>query len=511
MIERQIIIGLITSTEFIQHIHVNWDNSLLESKTAQRLALWCMEYFEKYKRAPGKDIESIYFEKLRTGDLPKDLGEDIEEILEDLSEEYEERFNLEYTLDRTSLYLKERQLEKLSETIKDLIASGETAEAERITKQYKAITAEITHDLDLSNVNTLLKVENAFNELYDPVLYYPGALGDFMNRQLTRGSFVAFLASEKRGKSFWLLDMAIRASKQKAKVAFFQAGDMTENQQLKRVGIYLTKKPDDERYTGDMYLPVTDCMFNQLDQCDKDERECDFGVFEKSNIKSIKKEITLETLKKAYKNEPRYSACHNCLEFKKHTWGVPWIKKIKIKETITPQNAKDKIQQFFIDKKRKFKLSTHPNGSLTVDKIKQILERWEGQENFVPDMIVIDYADLLVTNKTKEFRHQQDTIWRELRSLNQEKNCLLVTATQADAKSYEKETLSLSNFSEDKRKYAHVTAMYGLNQDKDGREKQIGVLRINELVKREGGFDTSSIVTVLQRLELGRPFLGSYY
>jgi len=53
--------------------------------------------------------------------------------------------------------------------------------------------------------------------------------------------------------------------------------------------------------------------------------------------------------------------------------------------------------------------------------------------------------------------------------------------------------------------------MYGLNQDKDGREKQIGVLRINELVKREGGFDTSFIVTVLQRLELGRPFLGSYY
>ena len=109
-----------------------------------------------------------------------------------------------------------------------------------------------------------------------------------------------------------------------------------------------------------------------------------------------------------------------------------------------------------------------------------------------------------------EERHRQNKIWKQLRSLSQERHCLVVTATQADAKSYESGLLHMKNFSEDKRKYGHVTAMYGLNQDKDGREKNIGLMRINEIVLREGDYNTSKTVTVLQNLRRGRPFLGSF-
>ena len=69
----------------------------------------------------------------------------------------------------------------------------------------------------------------------------------------------------------------------------------------------------------------------------------------------------------------------------------------------------------------------------------------------------------------------------------------------------------MKNFSEDKRKYAHVTAMYGLNQDPQDREKKIGLMRINEIVVREGDFSNTKEVTVIQNLARGRPFLGSYY
>jgi hypothetical protein len=87
----------------------------------------------------------------------------------------------------------------------------------------------------------------------------------------------------------------------------------------------------------------------------------------------------------------------------------------------------------------------------------------------------------------------------------------VVTATQADAKSYDQDRLKLANFSEDKRKYAHVTAMYGLNQDKDDREKKIGIMRINEIVIREGEFSATNEVYVLQNLRRGQPHLGSYW
>ena len=86
----------------------------------------------------------------------------------------------------------------------------------------------------------------------------------------------------------------------------------------------------------------------------------------------------------------------------------------------------------------------------------------------------------------------------------------MLTATQADAESYKKGTLSLTNFSEDKRKYAHVTAQYGLNQDPYGREKKLGVMRINEIVVREGEFSADNEVYVLQDLTMGRPYLESF-
>ena len=86
-----------------------------------------------------------------------------------------------------------------------------------------------------------------------------------------------------------------------------------------------------------------------------------------------------------------------------------------------------------------------------------------------------------------------------------------MTATQSDAASYEQYRLKMKNFSEDKRKYAHVSSMYGLNQDPKDREKEIGVMRINEIVIREGAFKNTNEVVVLQNLKRGRPYLGSFW
>jgi len=69
----------------------------------------------------------------------------------------------------------------------------------------------------------------------------------------------------------------------------------------------------------------------------------------------------------------------------------------------------------------------------------------------------------------------------------------------------------MENFSEDKRKYAHVTAMYGLNMDHKGREKELGILRINEIVIRESDFNNQTQVHVLQNLRRGQPCLTSYW
>ena len=513
MTERKIIIGLIMSTEYLQQVKPIWNNNFLESVAAKRIADWTWEYFDKFNKAPKRNIETIFFDKIKASNFPKDIAEEIEEdILPGLSKEYQQdNINLDYLLDLTSEYFQERNLLITSEQIQALLTKGKLNEAEKLACDYKPITAGTREDLDLSSEVVLARVDKAFNTSFQSVISYPKLLGEFWNDQLIRGAFVALMASEKRGKTFWLLDMALRACKTGKKVAFFQAGDMTEDQQLKRICVYLTKKSDLSQYCGKQWEPVRDCVHNQLNNCEKEERECNFGIFEGRSIDELRREIQLNDLIEAHKEYPEYNPCFNCEEYNHKPWGAVWIKSVNVGDPLEAKEAKVAISKFFIKNKLNFKLSSHANGTLSVKQIQGILRIWEKQDNFIPDLIIVDYADLLVPETKMEYRHQQNDIWKGLRNLSQSNgNPLVITATQADAKSYEANRLKLTNFSEDKRKYAHVTAMYGLNQDPQGREKKLGLMRINELVKREGDFSNGNEIIILQNLKRGRPFLGSF-
>ena len=213
-------------------------------------------------------------------------------------------------------------------------------------------------------------------------------------------------------------------------------------------------------------------------------------------------------LVKAYKDNADYKPCTRCKEMYK---GVPWVKKLNSVRPINLSQSRDAFHDFFKKTGRRFKLDTYPNKTLTVSQIKAKLDIWERQSGFVADVVAIDYADILVPEIRTDHRHQVNDVWQGLRNMTQERHVLGVTATQADSASYEKGRLKMINFSEDKRKLGHVTVMYGLNQDQYGRETDIGIMRINEIVKRTGASSTTREVKVLQNLSRGRPFLTSYW
>jgi len=514
MIERKIIIGLITQTEYLRQLEEIWNQDYIESSTAQKISSWCWEYFRKYRQAPLENIEMIYIRKLRGKKLDKDEAEEIEgEILPNLSEEYEKKgINITYLLEETKDYFNERQVTLHNERVSFLLAKNKVEEAQKEIENFKPVSfkQEEENELDLSTERLLTKIESAFDTTYQNVIRFPGALGEFWNEQLVRGGFVSLLAPEKRGKTYILLEFMMRAYKQKRKVAFFQAGDMTENQQLIRTCVYLAERSNLEKYCGIQYVPTQDCIKNQTDNCNRAIRECNFGVF-KMKEEDIRKNITKKELIEAYKENPTYKPCYNCPEWMRNRWGTVWLKEVDLKHALTVREAKKYAKKFFIDTHQSIKLSTHVNGTLTLSKIKSTLKKWKDKEAFIPDVILIDYADLLEAETRMEERPKQNYIWKGLRALSQEFDCLVIAPTQADAASYKAYRLELDNFSEDKRKYAHVTAMYGLNQDPSGREKELGIMRINKIVIREGDFHSSHEVHVLQRLQMGRPHLGSFY
>lgn len=512
MIERQIIIALITSTEFHQRLQGKWSPVLIESQTAKRIASWCLEYFNQYSKAPGKDIGTIFYAKAKAG-LPKDIAEEIEQdILPDLSDDFvNQTINVDYVVTEALNYFEERHLLKYNEEGLQLIQSGQLIEARKHALNYKPIANDNSTWVDFSDPTVLNRIEQAFNVSGECLIRYHGALGRFFNEHLCRGKFVGFQASSKRGKTFELIELANRACRQKRNVAFFSAGDMTEGEMFIRESIYLTKKSNKEKYCAEHFEPVADCVLNQLNKCNKEERNCDFGVFEGKNEKYLRNEITLEELKESYEENYDYKPCTFCDDYKTNKLGTPWVKKIKKVEPLTVQEAKLAFDKFFIRYKRSFKLSSHTAGTLSVKQMKSILAIWRKQDGFIPDVIIVDYADIMIDEVVKDPKERENVIWRDLRGLSQSEKALVISPTQADSDSFDKDTMSKKNFSQDRRKYDHVTAMWGMNQDKNGREKEIGIMRFNELAIREGEGNEKNQVYVLQNLRKGKSYLSSYF
>lgn len=145
MIERKVIIGLITSTEYCQSIRDIWNIQLIESQTARQLATWVWEYFNKYNKAPGREIETIFYTKLKDSKISKSIAEEIEQdILPGLSEEYEnESTNLTYLLEETIKYFNIQNLKLHTENIQSLISTGELDKAEEFARNFKSLETSV--------------------------------------------------------------------------------------------------------------------------------------------------------------------------------------------------------------------------------------------------------------------------------------------------------------------------------------------------------------------------------
>lgn len=81
---------------------------------------------------------------------------------------------------------------------------------------------------------------------------------------------------------------------------------------------------------------------------------------------------------------------------------------------------------------KKLFIKEFPTGAASVLDIEAHLEQLRTYESFVPDMIIVDYGDIMrAAHKTNNTYEEQGWIFRELRGLAIEHNCVVLTATQA--------------------------------------------------------------------------------
>lgn len=451
--ERAILIGMLVNDFVLSRIAPQWGiEGLFRNNWANLIGSLSIKFFNKYSQAPRLSFPS-YFEKWRDYKQRDPVAvEMMESFLADLQDdydEYEKDLNPEYILDVATRHFNKVKLEKKLEEVQDALDTEDTEAALNEIESYRKLDFSSAAGVDVFRDSDAMR--EAFEESIDPLIKYPGALGKFFGSELARDSLVGILAPEKRGKSFWVADIAWMGARQQRKVAFFAIGDMSRNQMLRRFGIRAAAWP---KHKGLIKFPISiehEGRFNDPAEVEFEERY-------------FKRGIAWQDAKKAYDKI---------------------VKRTKINDTL-------------------FQLKVYPSHQASVRTIRNDLKKWERDEGWIPDVIAIDYADLLDVSiyGYNDIRKAIDRSWADLRGLSQETHSLVVTPTQAASTGYADKLLDMGDFSESKGKNAHVTAMFGINQS--AKEKSLQYSKLNWIVRREEDFDTRRCVFVAECRALGR-------
>lgn len=468
--ERTILTAMITNQAVLAAITSRWEGRMFSSKWANLVGSWCVSHFNKYSQPPGRDIVSRFASWAETR-RDKETVELIERFLESLSEEYEQEqveTNSQYVIDQASTYFNRVRLSNLAEAIQGDLDSGEIEKADDRITAYGRISLGEKCGVDI--FRDPAEIRAAFVEDDEkPIIEYDQGLGDFFGNNLARDAFIAFMAPEKVGKSWWLIDIAWRAILQRRRVAFFEVGDMSANQVKRRFYSRMSKFP--------MYSPTR-------------------------KWPAVIKVPT--SIRKPPAQASKSQFPMPIVEYEEEIFDKKLSSKISIAASERLAEKRIKSKDSF------FRMACHPNSTINVKGIEAEILQYEREGWGTPDVVVIDYADILAPPAgNMEVRDQINTTWKQLRSLSQKLHCLVVTATQADAASYDKSLMSRINFSEDKRKLSHVTGVVGINVT--GLEKEKGICRLNWIVLREGDYSPSRCCYVAGCLALGNPSICSVY
>ena len=305
--------------------------------------------------------------------------------------------------------------------------------------------------------------------------------------------------------SWMLLEFSMRAVKAGCNVAWFDAGDMSEDEIHKRFIDYECRGTFEEGQI--LKIPVLDCRKNQDDSCTLPDRACDFGVLLEKGKGGKKSSACVP-----FEDAPDYVPCTHCRKNDPREYeGAHWYKEEKIHGRSSEELAKQMLKRWAKKNAKQVRVRCFPSDTLTCERIDQELDIMEAEDGFIPDVLIDDYFDIMVSKLSdkQEARHQINDVWKNIRRISQQRMIAVIGGTQTNQGVFKEGKVSQNSMSEDKRKMGHVTAMVGIAALPD--EKESGIIKANMVVKRHGYFNVNRMCHVLQCLEIGRACLGSYF
>ncbi len=460
IIDRQILAGMMFNSTVLGKIASEWKEKMFTGFAGDIVGKMCVDYWEKYSEAPKENIENEFHSWQQKQHDEATVGL-IRYLMESIFQEYyseeQEKTNPDSLLEVAKNYFDGVRLKKLIEDIQRNLDQGQIAKANETVQNFSPIKVGKKAPIDLFLDKA--EIRRAFSHPSESIVEYNDGLGDFFGPHLGKSCFVAFCGREKSGKSWALLDIAWRAMVQRKKVAFFEVGDQKYYQIEKRFMARAAKHP----------------YMSKGNQWPYDVR------FPTSINSSMLPEFKIFTYDEPLDPCAAEIACEEVMR-----------RTVKSKDSY-------------------FKIMYYDSGEASVNTIRTEIMNMKA-DRFIPDVVVIDYADLLMLSKSSKME-QRDKInecWSKLRGISTEFDCLLVTATQANRIGYNSDYIDMENISEDKRKLAHATGIVGISNAKS-TDSKYQMCRYNWVALREGESDVRQVCHVARCLAISNPSVCSVF
>lgn len=462
---RAVLTGMITNRTVLGAVADKWENKegLFDSRWENLIGGWCVKHYRRYGRPPLRQI-ATYYEKWAEGREGKDRENSslVKKFLATMSEEYSrgKRVQITHVIDLAQELFTKVKLRKVNEKIDELIADNKVSDAAVLLREFDEV--RIGGDHFVRVLEDKGAIWEAFDSKSEALIRYPDGLGLFFGDALEREGFISLEGPEKRGKTTILLDMAWRGMLQGRKVAFFEIGDLSRAQIMRRFMVRAAGRPLNPTREGrPVRVPLT------LDPPRSPGDLPEVAHQEKTYKKSLEREVAWERCRKILGG------------FK----------------------SKDKDL---------LRLWTFPANSITVAGVNSVLDRCEREDGWKPDIVAFDYIDLFAAENGKDDnRLSINKTWVNLSAMRQRRRVLVLGATQTNAESYEADIITMKHYSENKLKRAHVTGSVGLNQN--DLEKAMGVYRFNWVVGREWEYDPQAVVYAAGSAALMNPLMLSVF
>lgn len=383
-IEEKILTLLVWNNDLASSVALDVDAQIFTTKHYRQIAKAALDYILKYSKAPQNHLPDL---------LERDLNKSDESLLWQTINrmaEIESDINYDFVLDELNDFVAARRLDKVLEEGRALIYKGQYKNAEEHVFSYTGSQTSDTPGLwSHEHAFTSFMEKEQDNEFRTGVK----ALDDRGVRPARKTLFVV-LAPKKRGKSMALINIGIEAA-------------FIDHKKVLHITLEMSDEQTAKRYT-----------------------------------QAINGYTSTETTEKTLQ----------IWSFRRDSMGVYLGTECRSEDAIPiDQQSRAKVSEEIAALSRNQKrllIKQFPTRSLTTANLTMFLERLRRREQFVPDMLIIDYANEMWMNPAN-IRTETGRIFRDLRGIAVARNMALVTATQGNRTSETAKVVSSIHVAED--------------------------------------------------------------